>query len=365
MARIDSFIDLKWRNFQKNIPQTFEDVRASQDFCDVTLACEDEGLVEAHRIILASGSIFFQKLLSSGRLGPNPHPLLYLKGVRSWQLDAVMDFLYSGETRVRQKELDSFLELAQQLGIIGLMREQPYWLQESVLTNWSNNHSLPNIITKPLNEEIDRYFDEQVCVSKHADNTKKITPEENGVDEVKQRKYLEDKTRVNSGDESLLVDMSIPVPTPSPTPREYPLPPVPLSQMSKDELDEFCRKMLNHCLPKTLVRGHGSLALWEERFPVSSLSPRSRALLEGDTVALADIRSWNPGMALGQKFKQGPGPQDLEWRKPMPWNKFMILMTEILCLKSGSDPEVSLDPSTDKHTSLELPNIYDSDHGFL
>ena len=83
MKNIDSFINLKWRNFHENIPQTFEDLRASQDFCDVTLACDDEGLVEAHRIILASGSIFFQKLLSSGRLGSNPHPLLYLKGVRT------------------------------------------------------------------------------------------------------------------------------------------------------------------------------------------------------------------------------------------------------------------------------------------
>ena len=364
MKNIDSFINLKWRNFHENIPQTFEDLRASQDFCDVTLACDDEGLVEAHRIILASGSMFFQKLLSSGRLGPNPHPLLYLKGVRSWQLDAVLDFLYSGETRVRQVELDSFLELAQQLGISGLMGEQADWLQESGLTNWSNVNSIENIINKPLTEEIDKYFDEQVCVSKHEDRTKNIAPEVNGKKE-EQGKYLDDKTRVNIRDESLSVDMTIPVPTTSPAPKECPLPPVPLSKMSKDVLDKFCRKMLNHCLPKTLVRGHGSLAVWEERFPVSSLSPRTRALLEGDTVALADIRSWNPGMALGQKFKQGPGPQDQEWRKPMPWNKFMILMTEILCLKSGSDPEVSLEPSTDKHSSLELPNCYDRDHGFL
>ena len=86
-----------------------------------------------------------------------------------------------------------------------------------------------------------------------------------------------------------------------------PMPPVPLSMMSRDELDKFCRLMLNHCVPKNQTRGRGSLALWEERFPVSALSSRTRALLDGDTVALADFRSWNPGMALGQKFKQGLG----------------------------------------------------------
>ena len=67
-----NFIDLRWSSFHGNILKQFEDVRASQDFCDVTLACDDEGLDEAHRIILASGSMFFHKLLSSDRLGSNP-----------------------------------------------------------------------------------------------------------------------------------------------------------------------------------------------------------------------------------------------------------------------------------------------------
>ena len=124
---------------------------------------------------------------------------------------------------------------------------------------------------------------------------------------------------------------------------ECPVPPMPLSKMPRDCLDKFCRRMLNHCVPKNQARGRGSLALWEERFPVSSLSPGIQALLDGDTVALADIRSWNPGMALGQKFKQGPGPQCLEWRRPMKWMKFILLMTEIMCLKAGCDPHAAQD----------------------
>ena len=128
------FINLAWENFQTNIPQAFQKVRSSEDFCDVTLVCDDEGLVEAHRVILASGSQFFQKLLSTGRLGPNPHPLLYLRGVSAGQLEAVLDFLYRGEARLREGELKAFLELAQQLGISGLM-EDPDWLDKHQSTN--------------------------------------------------------------------------------------------------------------------------------------------------------------------------------------------------------------------------------------
>ena len=118
---------------------------------------------------------------------------------------------------------------------------------------------------------------------------------------------------------------------------------MPLSKMPKDVLDKFCRQMLNFCVPKKQTRGRGSLAVWEERFPVSSLSSRTRALLKGDTVALSDVRSWNPGMALGAKFKQGPGPGDKEWRMSMPWMKFLVLVTEVLCLKCGCDPEAGQD----------------------
>ena len=64
MKNQEAFISLAWSSFQTNFPKTFEGVRASKDFSDVTLVCEDEGLVEAHRIILSSGSLFFQKLLS-------------------------------------------------------------------------------------------------------------------------------------------------------------------------------------------------------------------------------------------------------------------------------------------------------------
>lgn len=131
------FINLAWENFQTNIPQAFQKVRSSEDFCDVTLVCDDEGLVEAHRVILASGSQFFQKLLSTGRLGPNPHPLLYLRGVSGVQLEAVLDFLYRGEARLREGELKAFLELAQQLGISGLM-EDPHWLDKHQSTNDRN-----------------------------------------------------------------------------------------------------------------------------------------------------------------------------------------------------------------------------------
>ena len=88
---------LKWDNFQENTSLAFGSLRDDKDFSDVTLACEDGMQVETHKIILAGASPFFEKVLKRNR---HNHPLIYLKGVKLENLQAVMDFIYYGETNV-------------------------------------------------------------------------------------------------------------------------------------------------------------------------------------------------------------------------------------------------------------------------
>ena len=68
---------LKWNDFQKNISSTFGSLREDNDFADVTLASEDGQQVEAHKIILAYSSPFFQNLLMRNK---HAHPLTSLMG---------------------------------------------------------------------------------------------------------------------------------------------------------------------------------------------------------------------------------------------------------------------------------------------
>ena len=69
-------------------------------------------------MILAISSPFFQKLLKRNK---HPHPLIYMRGVKSIDLLAIVDFLYFGETNVYQENLESFLVLAEELQLKGLM----------------------------------------------------------------------------------------------------------------------------------------------------------------------------------------------------------------------------------------------------
>ena len=108
---------LKWNDFQENISNAFRSFGDSLDFADVTLACEDGEQFEAHKIILATSSPIFQNLLNRNK---NTNPIIYMRGVKSADLRAIVDFLYQGEANVFQGDLDSFLAIAQELKLKGL-----------------------------------------------------------------------------------------------------------------------------------------------------------------------------------------------------------------------------------------------------
>ena len=113
---------LQWSDFQENLSTSVGNIRAGNDFCDVTLACEDESdTVSAHRVILASGSSFFDRVLR--RTSSHPQPLVFLPGLRRRHLDSILAFLYLGWARVPQEELLDFLSAARLLGVRGLESE--------------------------------------------------------------------------------------------------------------------------------------------------------------------------------------------------------------------------------------------------
>jgi len=110
---------LKWNDFQGNISTAFGNLRNETEFSDVTLVCEDGQQVEAHKVILAASSPFFQNLL---RKNKHPHPMIYMRGVKSEDLVAIVDFLYIGEANVFQDNLDVFLTIAEELKLKGLTK---------------------------------------------------------------------------------------------------------------------------------------------------------------------------------------------------------------------------------------------------
>ena len=114
-------LSLNWKSFQQNISSAFRELRSDNDFSNVTLACEDGFQVSAHKVILASSSPFFMNIL---KMNKNPHPLIYMRGIESGDLLAIVDFLYYGEAEIDQERLDSFLAVAEELKVTGLTTQR-------------------------------------------------------------------------------------------------------------------------------------------------------------------------------------------------------------------------------------------------
>ena len=90
---------------------------------------EDGQQVEAHKVVLISSSPFFKNLLQRNK---HQHPLIYMRGVESKDLVAMIDFLYHGEANVFQENLESFLAIAEELQLKGLDGNQAEAVPEEI-----------------------------------------------------------------------------------------------------------------------------------------------------------------------------------------------------------------------------------------
>ena len=109
---------LTWDEFQPKMAGRFESLLQSRDFSDVTLVSKDNTRMKAHKVILGSGSTFFNEVLS--HMKDHPHPLIYLMGVEVEVLEAIMSFLYLGQVEVKQEMIQDFMKTATDLQIDGL-----------------------------------------------------------------------------------------------------------------------------------------------------------------------------------------------------------------------------------------------------
>jgi hypothetical protein len=66
------------------------------------------------------------------------------------ELENVLDFMYEGEARIEKQRLDTFLQCAQDLQIMGLVSEENLTFRSVLpirLMYFDDNHFLGNIIT--------------------------------------------------------------------------------------------------------------------------------------------------------------------------------------------------------------------------
>ena len=114
---------IKWNDFNSSIPTSYPSLREERDFLDITLVSDDELKFDAHKVVLSASSTFFRNMLRG--TSKNVNTILFLNGVKSSELQLVLDFVYNGEVKLYQDSIPSFLEATSKLRISGLSEPTP------------------------------------------------------------------------------------------------------------------------------------------------------------------------------------------------------------------------------------------------
>ena len=139
--------NLAWNHFESCTSNTFKDLMSDTNFTDVTLACEDGEQIDTHRVILASCSSFFKRLLMKN---PNKNQVVYMKGIHYTDLQAIINFIYLGQAEIRQEYFQRFIDVAKDLEIKGITEEV-----KSDEKQTSNGHLVHNDLSISISSKND------------------------------------------------------------------------------------------------------------------------------------------------------------------------------------------------------------------
>lgn len=107
---------VRWNSYHTNLQAVFPRLLLTEQFADVTLACESRQL-RCHKLVLSACSAYLERLLLQN---PCEHPIVLMRDMRFSEMQALVDFMYKGEVNVTQEELPSLLKSAEALQIRGL-----------------------------------------------------------------------------------------------------------------------------------------------------------------------------------------------------------------------------------------------------
>ncbi|ODM88694.1 Longitudinals lacking protein-like [Orchesella cincta] len=106
------------RNPEPTVINGFEKLFRTQTLTDVTISCQGS-TINCHKLVLLACSSMFEKHLLRNDC---PHPIIEIDaGIQFQQLTRILDYMYTGEVVVPQRELDGFLKAAKELEVKGLI----------------------------------------------------------------------------------------------------------------------------------------------------------------------------------------------------------------------------------------------------
>ena len=176
---------MQWDSHTDHFRRLLQELIITNNFADVTLVCEDQSIFRAHRNILSAGSqvlkdiFLFEDKLKIG----SQQSVVHLRGVNKEEMQAILEYIYLGETTFPEDGTNTFLLAATGLGLKDCTEKR----MQMEKTSLNNDHIL-NIYESNFDDETEtehaRQIDNSLSTTKKEDITTKPRQITIGFDEV-------------------------------------------------------------------------------------------------------------------------------------------------------------------------------------
>ena len=105
-------INIKWEAPEGLLKQLLKYSRQSNFLENVTLVCDDQRELKAHRFVLNYLSVVMKNILEE-HLEENPR--IYLTEIQYQYLESILDLIYLGETSIEEKDIQEITKIVKHL----------------------------------------------------------------------------------------------------------------------------------------------------------------------------------------------------------------------------------------------------------
>ena len=106
--------DLTWHTYTDHLREMLHDMMTSNELTDVTLVSEDKKQFKAHKVVLSASSTVFKSIISENY---STNSVIYLRGILSYEIESILQFIYLGKATFYQERMNEFLQVGKNLEI--------------------------------------------------------------------------------------------------------------------------------------------------------------------------------------------------------------------------------------------------------
>lgn len=195
---------IKWSDHKKEIIEEQQYLFKKNLECDCVLISAQGQRIQAHQIILSSSSEFFRKILSD--LPPMIElPTIYLPDADTCILEAILKFVYTGETTISSNYLTTLLEFCNFLDVKGCVANG-FTLNGSGMKIGNDINTFPD---KKANEpsKMSWSSEEYLVVTQSSDGVDQTEDTNESSEPDYLEEYLEDDVLMDVKEESVFTDV--------------------------------------------------------------------------------------------------------------------------------------------------------------